>query len=60
LRSFSELFGVLPAATVTRSTQIRNQNDPMLLFLTLFVVDLLELFVVVSQHFFSFDQITDG
>ena len=26
-RSFSELFGVLRAATVTRSTQIRNQND---------------------------------
>jgi hypothetical protein len=31
-----------------------------LLFLTLFVVDLLELFVVVSRHFFSSDQITDG
>jgi hypothetical protein len=33
---------------------------PCLLFLTLFVVDLLELFVVVSRHFFSSDQITDG
>jgi putative transposase len=31
-----------------------------LLLLTLFVVDFLELFVVVSRHFFSSDQITDG
>ena len=52
--------GADAAPCVTVNYRLQEVRTVWLLFLTLFVVDLLELFVVVSRHFFSSGQIADG